>query len=236
MDHMHERLEALEQRTQTVERQLRWWRGLAGGLLVLAVLTWALPTGTAQEESTGGARGSLPQRLAAMEDLLMHFTRVGNEVIITGANLSIVNGLGQIDCFDAQGDPIPDCPNGLGNLIVGYNELRDEPPEENIRTGSHTVVVGQFNNFSTSGGLVVGAVNEIRGNFAVVSGGNRNTASGAVATVCGGTENTASGNLAVVSGGSGNTASGDYSSVSGGFQRTAAGKFDWVAGPLFADA
>jgi hypothetical protein len=29
MDHLHERLEALEQRTHTVERQLRWWRGLA---------------------------------------------------------------------------------------------------------------------------------------------------------------------------------------------------------------
>jgi hypothetical protein len=43
MHHLQSRLEALEQRTHSVERQLRWWRGLAGGLLVLAVLTWALP-------------------------------------------------------------------------------------------------------------------------------------------------------------------------------------------------
>ena len=28
MDHLHERLERLEQRTHTVERRLRWWRGL----------------------------------------------------------------------------------------------------------------------------------------------------------------------------------------------------------------
>jgi hypothetical protein len=39
MDHLHERLERLEQRTHTVERQLRWWRGLACGLVVLAMLT-----------------------------------------------------------------------------------------------------------------------------------------------------------------------------------------------------
>jgi quercetin dioxygenase-like cupin family protein len=49
MDQLHTRLEALEQRTQTVARQLRWWPGPAGGLLVLAVLTWALPAGTAPE-------------------------------------------------------------------------------------------------------------------------------------------------------------------------------------------
>jgi len=46
MDQLHERLEALEHhvqtlhhQTRTVTRQLRWWRGLACGLLGLAVLT-----------------------------------------------------------------------------------------------------------------------------------------------------------------------------------------------------
>jgi hypothetical protein len=47
MDHLHERLERLEQRTRTVKHQPRWWRGPAFGLVVLAVLTWALPSGTA---------------------------------------------------------------------------------------------------------------------------------------------------------------------------------------------
>jgi hypothetical protein len=42
MDHLQTRLEALEQRTSTVERQLRWWRGVAGGLIVVALHTWAL--------------------------------------------------------------------------------------------------------------------------------------------------------------------------------------------------
>ena len=30
-----------------------------------------------------------------------------------------MNGLGRTDC-EAEGVPIPDCPKGLGNLIVGY--------------------------------------------------------------------------------------------------------------------
>jgi hypothetical protein len=143
MDQLQTRLDALEQQTahwqhqthtleaqtRTLARQLRWWRGLAGGLVVLAVLTWALPLGTAQEDPMAGSekgKQGLEERVAALERLLKHFSRKGNDVTLTGANLHIVNGLGSTDCEDEQFEPIPDCPNGLGNLIVGYNELR--PP------------------------------------------------------------------------------------------------------------
>ena len=44
---------------------------------------------------------------------------------------------------------------------------------ENIRTGSHNVVVGQRHNFSRFGGLVVGDHNTISGDFASVSGGDQ---------------------------------------------------------------
>ena len=155
------------------------------------------------------------------------------EVFITGANLHIVNGLGSTDCTDAEGEPIPDCPNGLGNLIVGYNEPRARK-RQNIRTGSHNVVVGQRHNFSRFGGLVVGDFNTISGDFAVVSGGICNVASGPYSLVNGGRRNTASGqscrqlvggasstrasgeSLALVSGGRGNAASGVFAVVSGG--------------------
>jgi hypothetical protein len=248
MDHLHERLERLERRTHTVERQLRWWRGLAGGLLVLAVLTWALPVVIAQEEASERGRRGLAQRVAALEKLLQHFSREKNEIFITGANLHIINGLGQTDCTDEQGNPIPDCPNGLGNLIVGYNELRLFEPD--TRSGSHNVVVGMQHNFSSVGGLVVGVFNEISGEFASITGGGVNTASGTRSAVHGGLGNAASGFEAVVSGGQantaselrsvvsggvGNTASGIQSTVSGGLERTASGQFDWVAGSLFED-
>jgi hypothetical protein len=131
MDRLQTRLDALEQQMHPVTRRLRWWRGLAGGLLVLAVLTWALPAGAAPEAQK---KKKLEERVAALEDLLRHFSREGNEVFITGANLHIVNGLGRTGCGSEE-EPIPDCPNGLGNLIVGYNEPRIDL--ENIRTGSH---------------------------------------------------------------------------------------------------
>jgi Grass antifreeze beta roll len=229
MDHLQTRLEALEQQMHTVNRRLRWWRGLACGLAVLVGLTWALPAVIAQEEDAKGKEPKgLAQRVAALEELLKPFSREKHEIFITGANLHIVNGLGSIDCTDGEGNEIPDCPNGLGNLIVGYNEPR--PDAENIRTGSHNVVVGQQHNFSRLGGLVVGDLNTISGDFAAVSGGQANTASGEFSAVSGGQSNTASGEFSVVSGGQSSTASGELSAVSGGFVNTASGRFSVVSG------
>ena len=131
---------------------------------------------------------ALAQRIHDLERKLEHVTSEFNEanlpeIVITGANLRIVNGLGQTDCGTEKG-PLPNCPNGLGNLIVGYNESRIG--EANDRTGSHNVVVGMGHNFSRFGGLVVGQFNTISGDFASVSGGAFNTASGIASSVSGG--------------------------------------------------
>jgi hypothetical protein len=266
MDNFRERFEALEQQTaqlkqhtqaleahtRTVERQLRWWRGIAYGFLMLGLSSVALSAGKTVDAQQGG----LPARVAALEDKLVAVTvdSASNELVITGANLRIVNGLGNTRTT-----------NGLGNLIVGYNESRRPEDGPDNRTGSHNMVVGERNNFSSFGGLVVGLLNEISGGFASVSAGERNTASGELSSVCGGqvniasgfvssvsggAQNTASGQNASVSGGNANTASAFYSSVSGGLQNTASGQassvsggnnrsapgqFNWAAGPLFAD-
>jgi hypothetical protein len=147
MDNFRERFEALEQRTEqlqqhtrTVERRLRWWRGMASSVLILGLLSWALPSGKAQGPG-------LEQRVTALEQKIGHvtFNSASNELTITGANLRIVNGLG------ATGTT-----NGLGNLIVGYNEPRTHPPGiPNTRTGSHNVVVGMAHNFSSFGGWLL---------------------------------------------------------------------------------
>jgi hypothetical protein len=218
MDSIRERVEALERQTTameahtcTVERRLRRWRGMAGGLLVLGLLSWALPSGKAADTQPRG----MAERMATVEKKLaaMDFDDAANEVVISGANLRIVNGLGRTETT-----------NGLGNLIVGYSELRGQ---NNVRTGSHNVAVGPFHNFSRFGGLVVGRFNEISGDFASVSGGQLNTASGFSASVSGGQFNTASGMRSSVSGGTGNMASGDTSSVSGGDNNTASGAISW---------
>jgi trimeric autotransporter adhesin len=230
MDPLHDRVDALEsqihtlqQQTRAMARRLRWWRGLAASLMVLAVLTWALPTGIAQDEASKG----LEQRVAALEDLLKHFSREGNELFITGANVHLVNGLGSTDCGSNEA-PMSDCPNGLGNLIVGYNEPREGV--QNIRTGSHNIVVGEGHDFSRFGGLVVGEANTISGDFATVSGGSGNTASGRFAVVSGGQDNTARGEWSAVSGGFTNAASGYSASVSGGSNNTASGGASAVSG------
>jgi hypothetical protein len=265
MENLRQRVEALEHHlrsleahTQTLERRLGWWRRLAWGLGLLALGGWALhagPAADAQSTRLDGHLGNVGDLLKTLQALLTHVTLVTDdagrpEIVITGANLRIVNGLGSTDCTDEAGKPIPDCPNGLGNLIVGYNELRNDPNFPDVRTGSHNVVVGSQHGFSRFGGLVVGTFNTISGDFAVVSGGTfntassnyaavsggaGNTASGGGSAVSGGNDNTASGTLAAVSGGQGNTASGPLAAVSGGRNRTAAGEADWVAGSLFED-
>jgi len=223
MDSLCERLAALEHQIQVlsrqahlVERRLRWRRGFAGGVLALSLLSLPPPWRTAQD--------TLEQRVAALEDkfVALTFDAGANELVITGANLRIVNGLGTTDCTDERSVPIPDCySHGLGNLIVGYNEPRYEGGDN--RTGSHNVVVGRAHNFSSFGGMVVGIFNEISGKFAAVSRGNVNTASGFNSAVHGGLGNTASGFQAAVSGGQANTASGLRSVVSGGVGNNAAG-------------
>jgi hypothetical protein len=240
MDHLLDRIQTLErhvqslqQQTTSVARRLRWWRRLACSVAVLTVFGLPLSLGAGPEDGKG-----LPQRITALERKLEtlerkleHVTSVIGpdgfpELVITGANLRIVNGLGSTDC-GAQEQPIPSCPNGVGNLIVGYNELRRA---DDVRTGSHNVVVGMEHNFSRFGGLVVGRFNTISGDFSSVSGGNINTAGGFLSSVSGGQRNTASGNSASVSGGFGNNALSDLSSVSGGGGNTANGPVSSVSG------
>jgi hypothetical protein len=166
---------------------------------------------------TRGEMAVFLQRLAALSCL----RRQGNDVIFEGCNIHIRSGAG------ATAAAI----NGLGNLIIGYNEA--DPGE--VRTGSHNLIVGSRHTYSSYGGLVAGLNNAVTGAHASVSGGQVNTASGNQASVTGGLFNTASGEHGSVTGGSTNTASGFAATVSGGFPRTASGSSDWVAGGLFQD-
>jgi len=98
---------------------------------------------------------------------------------------------------------------------VGYDEPRSSG---NDKTGSHNIVLGTRNNYSSYGGLVAGRSNEIGGVYASVSGGRYNTAGG---------------NSSSVSGGYDNTANGDYSSISEGQRESAGGQYDWKVGNCY---
>ena len=151
----------------------------------------------------------LEQKVALLQDLLQHFTRDGDDIYIDGANLHIRSGSGQTY------GPV----NGLGNLIVGYNELRGTSSDD--RTGSHNIVVGRKNSYSSYGGLVTGYNNSITGYYAAVTGGTLNEASGNYASVSGGNNNKAKGYGSSVSGGVLNVSIYEYCSVSGGRNNSA---------------
>jgi|KBSSwiStaDraftv2_1062776.scaffolds.fasta_scaffold842272_1 hypothetical protein len=122
-------------------------------------------------------------------------SKTGDEVFFTGCNVHIVSGSGATE----------EAVNGLGNLIIGYNEdapavLSFAPPS--IRGGSHNLVIGPGHSYPSYGGLVAGRVNSVTGPNATVSGGVSNTASGHWSSVSGGEQNNASGTYSTVSGAS----------------------------------
>lgn len=141
-----------------------------------------------------------------------------HSVIFEGANIHVRSGSGS-----TSGEV-----NGLGNLIVGYDE--EDSRTDTAKSGSHNLIVGPGNNYSSYGGLVVGRSNTIAAPCSVVTGGVGNRATGWYSAVSGGNGNEASGHSAAVFGGSGNQSSGLSGVVSGGDGNHASGQHALVAG------
>ncbi len=180
---------------------------------------------------------SMQQRLADLEAKLtpVSYDAGKNELLITKANVYIVNGTGSTATT-----------NGTGNLIIGYNKAAvikvcsDGSGDtestcngiwgSNQRQGSHNLVIGDMNQYTQYGGLVAGWNNAIVGQYASVSGGRQNIAAGSYSSVTSGHNNTASGEYASISGGYNNIASGKYASVSGGYSNTTSGESASISG------
>ena len=104
---------------------------------------------------------------------------------VSGANVQILDGEGSTEAT-----------NGAGNLIIGY----DENPSAEPQTGSHNLVVGPEQRYTSYGAIiggrnnkalgpedfVVGVGNVARNEGASVSGGFENTASFAFSSIFGG--------------------------------------------------
>ncbi|MCP4132394.1 MAG: hypothetical protein GY754_15590 [bacterium] len=161
----------------------------------------------AQESVIAGLQSSQATTVAGLQTDFNEFaaifqgvSRSENDIVFSGVNVHVVNGSGTTD-----GEV-----NGLGNLIVGYNELRDYQDD---RSGSHNIVAGWGLSYSSYGGLVVGRHNTISGAYSSVSAGSNNTASGYCSSVSGGTTGKASGSCSSISGGETGQASGESSSI-----------------------
>jgi hypothetical protein len=189
--------------------------------------------------------GFSPAEIRTLKDLLAHLQvldidtgrgTMARTVRLSGVNLQLVNGLGATNGLP-DADPndwesiINGRVNGSGNLIVGYQELRDHPNfSGNDRTGSHNIVVGTANDYASYGGLVVGRFSSIAGAYSSVTGGSQNAAIGPFSSVSGGYLNQAVGIESSVGGGVQNTASGVESKVCGGRHNDAAGRLSTVSG------
>jgi len=152
------------------------------------------------ESSPAGGGGGIPdlEKYVSINPDPMNGVN-GPHLIFKGVNVHVLSGSGAT----------VDTTTGLGNLIIGYNEV--DPSVGLNRTGSHNLVGGQMNSFSSSGGVVFGMRNAIRGQYAAILGGERNIASGPNSTILGGGLNTANGQFSTVYGGQQNVSPTPYS-------------------------
>jgi hypothetical protein len=204
----------------------------------ITTLQGALTRETARAQQ---AEAALVNRATALETRtqFMSANAAAHATVFSGCNLFLNNGLGATNGL--PGNPLSTDPtltrtNGLGNLIVGYNESAALSGGTDIRTGSHNIIVGQLQNYSSYGGLVAGIWNASSAPYASVSGGYNNEASSFAASVSGGEANLASGDRSSISGGYWNTASGYIASLSGGHDNAAGGNWSSISGGSYGAA
>jgi hypothetical protein len=209
---VNDRLEALELENRRMKTRLARasWRfrvlsGVAAVVIVSGILLFQAQPASAQ----GGGGNPLAARVAALETAVaalqaktQYVSVEGHEMTITGANLHVVNGMGGTETV-----------NGLGNLIVGYNEAHGGGLD--VRTGSHNIVMGYHSQYSSYAGLVAGFECEIHGPYSTVTGGYGNIARGSYCSVTGGALN---------------KVDGYYSSISGGENLTQDSNWGWSGG------
>lgn len=232
-------------------------------------VTWTIPNTFDGNEITGEA---LDENFAAVAEALAQLQE--QNAALMADNAALQNFIAQVLPYltggtDAQGNPavyfsgvnvyvnngagLTRSANGLGNLVVGYDESEDPATATSFcsdgyydnsvdcinngdtwaasqKTGSHNLVVGSEHSYTQYGGLVAGWKNRVTGIFATVSGGRKNSARGYYSSISGGGDNTATTSWAAVSGGRENTADGMYASVSGGAENEVTGKAASISG------
>jgi len=212
-------------------------------------------------------QAALATVIALKDTLTVESVNGVRTVRFSGVNLQVVNGSNDTETV-----------NGAGNLIIGYDEANPfarivcsiaidangNPLTTNDtcvaaggfvvtrqKTGSHNLVMGSQNSYSSAAGIVAGRNNFIAalyasnlggtgnfasGRFAVNVAGEGNHPSGGGAATLGGANNTASGTNSAVSGGSSNAATIVGATVSGGFRNTATGPQSNVTGGTLNDS
>ncbi len=205
------------------EQAIRRTKAICGAALTLLTVTVTLLT--LKPVGAQGGYGPTLASLQAQVNTVLNRTQfmcadaTSKTTKFTGCNVYIQSGSGHTsDNYT---------PTGLGNLTVGYNEERGTG---NVRTGSHNLILGDANNYSSFGGIVCGSNNTVSGYYASVTGGDYNTASGIVSSISGGGYNTASYDWCSISGGNGNSASASFATICGGYYNIATNNWATILG------
>jgi hypothetical protein len=165
------------------------------------------PSGAAGTAGAGGLRGepglsilseSEQETLRTVLPYVKYVASgVGGKPTIqfSGANVQIVNGEGSTNTI-----------NGAGNLIVGYDE------DPSAQTGSHNLVIGPEQRYTSYGSILGGRNNKALGPYDFVTG-IANTAGNEGASVSGGFENTAAFKLSSIFGGKDLSTKAEYEAI-----------------------
>ena len=137
-------------------------------------------------------------------------------VRFTGVNVQIRNGTGTTD---GDGD-------GTGNLIVGWNEADDN----DVRDGSHNVVVGSHHAWTGHSSIATGMDHALLGEGGAAIAGVANTAAAGGTALIGGQDNHSSAPGGVAIGGAENHLRAELTTTLGGYANTADGAFSVILG------
>ncbi len=174
-------------------------------------------TGAQGPQGEAGSQGEQgPQGIAGTS---IPCVRVdGNDVYFEGCNIHLTNGAGSTATK-----------NGLGNLIIGYNE---QSTGLFSRDGSHNLVVGPEHEYISYGGFTTGRQNQLVGANSTIVGGSENHAVGELSSITGGWRNSANGLMSWIGAGRYNSTTGVYASVSGGEGNNVIGNSSTISGGL----
>lgn len=187
--------------------------GPAGGSTDLAALAQRVRDLETEVTTLASSRMLLSGKVASLEGTLDGVTREGTTLRFSGVNLQLLSGSGSESSL-----------NGLGNLIVGYNE------GSGAQTGSGNLIMGTAAQEATSYGSILGGHgSKATGPGTVVFGAN-NRASAEASTVVGGADNVASGVFSMVGGGTQDEATALGSAAVGGTKNTASGPWSLARG------
>lgn len=203
-------LTALQSQVTELESDLAALTRSTGSLLAQLTEQMSALQGRVQLlEANGGGGGTIPPKLAALDQLLpanlsgldqllpANFAALSPYLAVETGQINGVKGPHVIFGLLNKGVNVHirsgsgntgdnGAPLGLGNLIVGYNE---GPHPSGLRTGSHNIVGGTLNAFQSTGGLVVGSQNFINSPYAAIHGGENNQADGLASSILGGRAN-----------------------------------------------